>query len=218
MKVIDEQTVFAVNLDCEPQKIEIDDQRYYIQIDNFYANPYQVLELASSIPVSQSARLCSALPTNADSGRSTTHYDLSHLSDVINGLIQTFYPRQRSPQSIRHTVEQLAFMCQVMSSEQLPALAPHVDTDQPGRFAATIGLTPTELCRGGTGFYTVRARTPGVPTEYVCDSTSDWQLDGVAELAWNRLILYPSSYWHSAYIKPTWYLQPNLRVTQQFFI
>ena len=218
MNLIDEQYIFKINLDSSPVKVEIDQDRYYIQIDNFYAHPHLVAELANTIPVSQSPRLCNGMPKNKFSGRSTTHYEFDHFTDVIASVIHSYYPRTRSTQSIRDSISTMCFMCQAICSKDLPATEPHIDTDQPGRFAATIGLTPDSDCSGGTSFYTLN---PGAPDsqEYVTDSTDKWQLDTIAPMAWNRLILYPSAYWHSAYVKPEWYTnQDTLRITQQFFI
>lgn len=219
MKFIDEQQMFKINLDCEPIKVAIDHNRYYVQIDNFYSNPDLVAQLAHSIPVSQSLRLCTGMPKNKFSGRSTTHYEFGHFAKVIASVIQTFYPRQRSNTSIEDSVNTISFMCQSICSKDLPPTAPHIDTDQPGRFAATIGLTSNSQCRGGTSFYTPLMAQVGTAQEYITDTTDEWQLDAVAPMAWNRLILYPSIYWHSAYVKPEWYpTMDNLRITQQFFI
>jgi hypothetical protein len=105
-----------------------------------------------------------------------------------------------------------------MCSLELPAREPHIDHPQDGFFAATIGLIADQHCQGGTAFYTPKLDTTP-PNEYVTDTTQGWQLDHIAQLAWNRLVIYPTNYWHTPYIKPTWYTSPdNLRVTQQFFI
>ena len=219
MQYINEQEIFEINLNCNPQRVDIDQQRWYIQIDDFYVQPHLVAQLADTVPYSRSPRLYAGMPTNAYSGRSTVYFDFSHFAPVIGAVINSYYPRLRSSRSIADSIETVSFMCQVMCSTNLPATAPHIDTDQPGRFAATIGLTPNNRCVGGTSFYTLLTDQPTATLEYITDSTSEWQLDSVAPMAWNRLILYPSNYWHSAYVKPGWYDTPDqLRITQQFFI
>lgn len=219
MNIIDEQYIFGINLDSNPVKVDIDQNRYYVQIDNFYSNPHLVAELANTIPISQSPRLCNGMPKNKFSGRSTTHYEFNHFTNVIASVIQSFYPLVRSNQSIHDSIATMSFMCQAICSSNLPPTEPHIDTDQHGRFAATIGLTPDDKCQGGTSFYTLNVGTTLDTSEYVTDTTPKWQLDAIAPIAWNRLILYPSDYWHTAYIKPDWYTsQDNLRLTQQFFI
>jgi|TARA_B110000977_G_scaffold175731_1_gene230721 hypothetical protein len=219
MNIIDEQYTFDINLDSNPVQVNIDQDRYYIQIDDFYSNPHLVAELANTIPITQSPRLCNGMPKNKFSGRSTTHYEFNHFTKIISSIIQSYYPRTRSNQSIQDSITDMSFMCQSICTSNLPHIEPHIDTDQHGRFAATIGLTPDAECRGGTSFYTRLGDVEDTTQEYVTDTTPKWQLDAIAPLAWNRLILYPSAYWHTAYVKPEWYTsQDNLRITQQFFI
>lgn len=217
MKVIDEATVFEINLDSTPVKIDIDEHRYYIQLDDFYANPHMVEELAHSIPLSQSVAMCNGMPKNAHSGRANANYDLSHFGSVFAGIIHAYYPGLRTTDAIQHSLSTVSFMCQAVCSQDLPAIGPHIDYPEPGRFAATIGLTPTPHCRGGTSFYTQLDTQES--DHYVTDTTDSWRMDALAELAWNRLIMYPTNYWHTAYVKPGWYdTSEQLRVTQQFFI
>ncbi len=72
-------------------------------------------------------------------------------------------------------------------------------------------LTPPENCRGGTGFWRHKdTGWIGLPPGGVDQAMADrlnregqdadyWHLDEVAEMAWNRAAIYPTSLFHSRY-------------------
>jgi len=143
------------------------------------------------------------------------------------GLPEIFrtYPPGRILESFRDAT----FMVNVMSSENLPPRLPHMDFPADNIFASLIYLNTPEECAGGTGFYSfngqmkgfahsVNADGTGQPDHFVTDDLGDWKLVDMVEMKWNRMVMYPQSIYHSAYIKPGMFTGDNYRLNQIFFI
>lgn len=114
----------------------------------------------------------------------------------------------------------------------------HSDS-QIGAFTAVACLTPRELCRGGTAFWRHKKHgwisqpskdemkaaglpdTPEFWKEIYQDGfdESKWELLDVAELKWNRLVVFPSTLFHSRYPKESFGSSPgDGRLIKVFFL
>ena len=128
-----------------------------------------------------------------------------------------------SPFPLQQIFETATFCVNVTNTKDITPMNPHVDLRDPRRFAAGIFLNTPEECAGGTSFYTYKGSTDGpdpntVPaTSYITDSEGDWELLYLAEMKFNRLILYQQSVLHTAYVKPGMF-DNNYRLLQMFFI
>ena len=54
--------------------------------------------------------------------------------------------------------------------------------------------------------------------EYVDDSVGPWDLIHLAEMKYNRMIMYPDNILHGAYDKPGYFEDDTYRLVQTFFI
>ena len=225
MIFINEEETFALNPDATVRKVNIPDTDLsYIEIDNFYKNPHLVNKLAHSIPPTKSQAMCNYLPGS----RINASYDIAHFTDYFFKVITDHWDisvRPGGKESLTQSLERMTFMVNVVSGENLPATCPHVDIFEDGFFASSICITPSEQCKGGTGFYAyVGDQFPTTEqamkdiTEYMSDDAGNWKLMHVAQLEWNKCIVYPSNWWHHAYIKSGWFTGTDYRLTQQIFI
>ena len=129
------------------------------------------------------------------------------------------------------------FMINVMQSEGLPPLAPHQDNRSGMNLASTIYLNNENESAGGTSFYEfggkhfytesvvdndfnvtmdVEGKIP--VTQYITDSSHDWEMIGMIPMQFNRMVLYNQAVLHTAYVKPGMFVNDNYRMNQQFFI
>lgn len=226
INIIDEEKVFAINPDCEV-KVEYYDTVPCVIVDNFYENPHLVRELALSIPPTANKRIRCGNPAL----RINAFYDLDSMSGIYDQLLRMNWPEVFNdvhPQAIHLSFQQATFMVNVMNSVDLPAMAPHVDNPSNVNFASTIYLNTPEECAGGTSFYKFAGDTSQrsghldadktqLVDHYITDSVGDWEMIGIAEMVYNRMVLYNQNALHTAYIKPDMFVD-TYRINQQFFI
>jgi hypothetical protein len=116
------------------------------------------------------------------------------------------------------------FCVNVIQSKDLPPKVPHVDNREDFRFASTIYLNTPDECHGGTSFYTFNGSqagplvTEGIQQEYVTDSVGPWEMLFLAEMKFNRMVLYEQNILHTAYVKPGMFEDKVYRLVQMFFI
>jgi hypothetical protein len=103
--------------------------------------------------------------------------------------------------------------------------------------ASTIYLNNENESAGGTSFYEfggkhfytdsvvendfhvtmdVEGKIP--VTQYITDSSHDWEMIGMIPMQFNRMVLYNQAVLHTAYVKPGMFVNDNYRMNQQFFI
>jgi len=93
-----------------------------------------------------------------------------------------------------------------------------------------IYLNSPEECKGGTGFYTFCDEDSGAEyglykkdngsntPVYINGNMGDWKMTQYVEMKYNRMVLYQSKYYHSAFITPEMFTNGTYRLNQMFFI
>lgn len=224
--IINELEVFEINSNLSattftfgPNKSKI------VVIDNFYKNPHMVRDLALMIPPTRNSRIIGGLPGL----RIDAFYNLEHFAVVFDEIIRNvFLPEdQRNLKNSNLDVifKSATFCVNVLQSTNLPTTVPHVDNREDFRFAATIYLNTPDECNGGTSFYTFNgsqegpiAPNVGKQDHYVTDSVGPWEKIFLAEMKFNRFVLYEQNILHSAYLKPGMFEDDLYRLVQMFFI
>lgn len=217
---IDEAEVFAINENLKFEVGEFGDGTQLVTIDNFYKNPDLVRDLALRIPPTYNDRIKTYLP----GGRIGAFYLMDHFAPVVDNIIKKVWPElwiQFPPNHIETVFKDATFAVNVMSTEMLEPRTPHIDCPDPRAFAATIFLNTPEECKGGTAFYNYHGPWDGdvkKTKEYITDSNGLWELIHIAEMKYNRFILYQANVLHTAYIKKDMFNSGVYRLNQMFFI
>jgi hypothetical protein len=224
--IINELEVFEINDNLSATTFTFGPNKSKIVIiDNFYKNPHMVRELALTIPPTHNSRILGYLPGS----RIDAFYNLEHFSVVFEELIRNvFLPEEKrnlENSNLNLIFKSATFCVNVLQSTNLPAVVPHVDNREDFRFASTIYLNTPEECNGGTSFYTYNGSQTG-PTSldagkqdrYVTDSVGPWEKIFLAEMKFNRFVLYEQNILHTAYIKPGMFENDVYRLAQMFFI
>ena len=234
-KFINELETFAVNENLEPEIISIGTEGKIVIVDNFYKNPELVRDLALAIPPTTNERILNNLPTGPTSGRINAFYLLDHLGPVYDKIIRSCYPelsQYYAPGYFESSFQRATFMCNVMTSNNLPPRLPHIDHTDRRLLASLIYLNTPDECAGGTGFYSFKNKLIGEnkfrthiddtnlkePDHFVVDDLDDWKLEYIAEMKFNRMVIYSQNIHHSAYIKPNMFTGNTYRLNQVFFI
>lgn len=209
-------------------KVRVDtflDEKVII-IDNFYRNPEKIRELALSIPGTRSPGILHGLP----GCRVEATYHFAHLGYIFDEIIAKVYPEETkniAPGVIHACIDRASFLVNVQNS-QVPPRVPHIDNENSYRFAAGIYLNTPDECAGGTSFYTYKgnktisfdnaaAELQGIDY-YVQDDTKDFKKMYLAEMKFNRLVLYRQNILHTPYIPHNTFTDENPRLIQMFFI
>lgn len=241
-KFINESEVFRTNEDLEIEIVEIQtssDTAKIAIVDNFYANPDLVRDLALAIPPTTNERITSYLPSGNNSGRINAFYLMDSLGPVYDKIIGQAYPEIVFPEfqksgrndQIISSFMRATFMVNVMTSENLPPRVPHIDCPDYRAFASAVFLNTDNECAGGTAFYSFGGKIFSKknynsidleekiePTKFIIDDFGDWKKLYVAEMKYNRMILYQQNIFHNAYVNETMFTNGIYRLNQQFFI
>jgi hypothetical protein len=224
--IINEAEVFEINDNLSATVFTIGPKKSKVVIvDNFYKNPNMVRELALAIPPTHNSRILRYLPGS----RIDAFYNLEHFASVFDELIRNVFLSKEQRNLVNSNLDLIfksaTFCVNVLQSTDLPAVVPHIDNRDAFRFAATIYLNTPEECAGGTSFYTYNGSQDG-PTSiddgkqdnYVTDSVGLWEKIFLAEMKFNRMVLYEQNILHTAYIKPGMFENNVYRLAQMFFI
>lgn len=222
--IINELEVFEINDNLSAKIFTFGPRKSKIVIiDDFYKNPHLVRELALTIPPTHNPRILGGVP----GGRIDAFYNLEHFADVFDNLIRNvFLPEDKKNlnSNLSEIFKSATFCVNVIQSTDLPNKVPHVDNREDFRFASTIYLNTPEECAGGTSFYTFNgnqegpALTEGLQNQYVTDSIGPWEMIFLAEMKFNRFVLYEQNILHTAYVKPGMFENDIYRLVQMFFI
>lgn len=232
---INEAEVFAINENLTPEVVHLRDGVKLVIVDDFYKNPMMVRDLAIAIPHTVNERILNNLPVGPTSGRINAFYLMDHFGPVYNKIIRECYPELSQYYAegyFESSFKRATFMVNVMTSENLPPRLPHIDHTDRRLLASLIYLNTPDECAGGTGIYSYKEKLTGEtkfrttvddqgtknPDHFVVDDLDDWKLEYVAEMKFNRMVIYSQNTHHSAYIKPGMFTGNTYRLNQVFFI
>ena len=233
---INEKEVFEVNPNLElcvhvigPEEVRV------VVVDNFYKNPDMVRDLTLSIPPTENAKIMAGTPGTRVFG----HYDFESLYPIFRHLFRTVYgdlTENVSDDQIYESVRTTPFCVNINQSVNLPPVTPHIDDRDSMLFAAGIYLNTPEECQGGTSFYMLNGKQSITNEDigqwlkskgkekfwdhYITDTDNvpDWELLSVAEMKYNRLVMYPGNIVHTAYMKPDMFTGDLYRLIQMMFV
>tara|TARA_E500000331_G_scaffold298142_1_gene297806 strand:+ start:5190 stop:5891 length:702 start_codon:yes stop_codon:yes gene_type:complete len=221
---IDEEETFAINEELGA-RVELMgwEETPIVYVDNFYKNPNLVRNLALRCPSTNNTRICGGVPGT----RVDMNMNLDHMHDVWKQIADNVYGlKMGEVNTFEQACLQIPFSVNVTQSKDRTRI-PHVDfpPESTGRgWAGLIYLNKGKECKGGTGFYTykgnqVNPQQSGIWDEdYVADSIGPWELIHLAEMKFNRMIMYPDNILHGSYDKEGFFEEDTYRLAQVFFI
>jgi|TARA_B100001093_G_C26440788_1_gene847976 hypothetical protein len=220
---IDEAKTFAINTPVDA-RVELMgwEEIPIVYIDNFYKNPNMVRNLAIKSPPTSDPRILGGVTGS----RVASFFDFQHIYPVWVEIAQgVFGLKKEEEDKFEASMFSTPFSVNVTQSKDRPDL-PHIDLpDITSRgWAGLIYLNKGDECKGGTGFYTykghqVNPKQDGLwDKDYVCDSIGPWELMHLAEMKFNRMIMYPATVMHTPYDKPGFFEGDDYRLVQVFFL
>jgi len=235
---IDEQETFAVSDELEARVELVSwEEHPIVYIDNFYKNPNLVRNLALRCPGTRNQRICGGLPGE----RVDMNMDLDGLGEIWKQVAENVYALSMTEATtFDQAVQRVPFSVNVTQSNRRQRL-PHIDfpdglTNNSRGWAGVIYLNKGKECKGGTGFYTYKGNQINpfqkgiwghkeedwgdLPEEehYIEDSKGPWELVHLAEMKYNRMVMYPDNILHTSYDKPGFFEGDTYRLVQVFFI
>jgi hypothetical protein len=131
---------------------------------------------------------------------------------------------------IQNCINRSTFLVNIQNSN-LPVRLPHIDNPKDGRWAVGIFLNTPEECVGGTAFFKYKGDTSADIREvmsaeeaaqykhYLQESDGKhWEKIHMAEMKYNRMIIYRQSALHTPYIPPNTFTDDAPRMIQMIFI
>tara|TARA_B100001057_G_scaffold496951_1_gene599803 strand:+ start:873 stop:1559 length:687 start_codon:yes stop_codon:yes gene_type:complete len=220
---IDEAKTFAINTPVDA-RVELMgwEEIPIVYIDNFYKNPNMVRNLAIKSPPTSDPRILGGVTGS----RVASFFDFQHIYPIWVEIAQgVFGLKKEEEDKFEASMFSTPFSVNVTQSKDRPDL-PHIDLpDITSRgWAGLIYLNKGDECKGGTGFYTykghqVNPKQDGLwDKDYVCDSIGPWELMHLAEMKFNRMIMYPATVMHTPYDKPGFFEGDDYRLVQVFFL
>lgn len=231
---INESEVFALNpgLEASVHVIGPEEVRVVV-IENFYLNPDLVRELAFTIPPTENSKVLGGTPGSRVFG----HYNFVNMFPIFQHVFRNVYgdiTKDISDEEIKTTISTTPFCVNINQSDKMPPVVPHIDDENRMLFAGALYLNKPEECAGGTSFYMLEGKQKvtnkdigdwlqknshgNFHTHYLTDSEKDWDLLSVAEMKYNRLVIYPGNVLHTAYVKPEMFIGDTYRLVQMFFM
>ena len=220
---IDEEKTFAVNTPADA-RVELMgwEEIPIVYIDNFYTNPDMVRKLAIESPTTSDPRILGGVPGE----RVDISFNLEHIWPIWIEIAENVYGlEQKEKKAFEMSCMNISFSVNVTQSHYRRK-KPHIDLpDVSDRgWAGVVYLNKPKECKGGTGFYTykgqqVNPRQDGIwQEEYVNDSVGPWELIHLAEMKYNRMIMYPANVLHTPYDKEGFFTDDVYRLVQAFFL
>jgi len=211
-------------------KIELAGDEKIVIIDNFYKHPEKVRELALTIPASRAPTLLHALPGS----RVEATYYFGHFGNFLLEIINKVYTEDTlliDNKLIQDCLNHATFLVNIQTSEEAlsKVRTPHLDNMADARYAIGIYLNTPEECAGGTAFYKFKGKKtvdlmntidPDLRAyeHYVQESDHLWEKLYLAEMKFNRLVMYKQNILHTPYIPANKFTEDNPRLMQMFFI
>lgn len=215
-KFIDEELIFKLSSSLSIEKVFVNDNDFYIQVDNIYENPDMIRQLILDLPTTTNPLVNGGFPFGKDSGRICIYLNMYSVIDFLANTIKNYYNPNRPLLDIKNTIGSSPFMANVMTGNNIDTNYPHVDTDTPEHYACTIYFNKENELSGGTGFYTIDGSLRG--NHNTDTKNKKYNLLAKSDMAFNRMIIYPSDWWHRSYIEAENFVNGNYRISQQFFI
>lgn len=211
-------------------KVETVGNEKIVIIDDFYKNPHEIRELAKSIPSTRSPTLMHALPGS----RVEATYFFGHFGEFIPQIIERVFTEDKDIVDlnlVQDCLNHATFLVNVQTSDEARSTprTPHIDNLSHGRYAVGVYLNTPEECAGGTAFYKFKGdQTVDLLNTidpdllaydfYVQESDKFWEKLYVAEMKFNRLVMYKQNTLHTPYIPEGTFTKENPRLIQMFFI
>ena len=220
---IDEIETFAINTPVDAT-VELMGWEEFpiVYIDNFYKNPDKVRNLALRTPGTKSPRILGGVPGE----RVDISFNLEHIWPIWIEIAESVYGlEQKERKAFEMSCMNFSFSVNVTQSH-FRRKKPHIDLpDVSDRgWAGVVYLNKPKECKGGTGFYTYNGqqgnpRQDGIwQKEYINDSIGPWELIHLAEMKYNRMIMYPANVLHTPYDKEGFFTDDVYRLVQAFFL
>ena len=220
---IDEIETFAINTPVDATVELMGWEKFpIVYIDNFYKNPDKVRNLALRTPGTKSPRILGGVPGE----RVDISFNLEHIWPIWIEIAENVYGlEQKEKKAFEMSCMNISFSVNVTQSHYRRK-KPHIDLpDVSDRgWAGVVYLNKPKECKGDTGFYTykgqqVNPRQDGIwQEEYVNDSVGPWELIHLAEMKYNRMIMYPANVLHTPYDKEGFFTDDVYRLVQAFFL
>ena len=220
---IDETETFAINTPVDATVELMGWEKFpIVYIDNFYKNPDKVRNLALRTPGTKNPRILGGVPGE----RVDISFNLEHIWPIWIEIAENVYGlEQKEKKAFEMSCMNISFSVNVTQSHYRRK-KPHIDLpDVSDRgWAGVVYLNKPKECKGGTGFYTykgqqVNPRQDGIwQEEYVNDSVGPWELIHLAEMKYNRMIMYPANVLHTPYDKEGFFTDDVYRLVQAFFL
>ena len=194
---IDEAETFAIT---EPVDVRVElagwEKFPIVYIDNFYKNPNMVRNLALRFP----------------SDETDMAIDMEGFVDVWTPICEEVY----GVQDITSLNADSTFSVRSSQSKDRKG-RPHIDGDiHDTGWSGVIYLNKGKECKGGTGFYTYKG-IQADPNQSGIDDNS-FELVHLAEMKYNRFIMYPCNILHKAIDQEGWFEDDLHRLTQVFYL
>lgn len=228
----DEIDFFIPNEELKVKVEQAGDEKIII-IDDFYKHPMQVRELAKHIPATRNPSLMHALP----GARVEASYYFGHFGYFLTEIITNIYKEDIDlidRPLIQDCLNHATFLINVQTSDEVltSTRVPHIDNTENARYAVGIYLNTPEECAGGTAFYTFKGektvdflsstdddlRGYMYNHSYVQEDDEFWKKIYLAEMKFNRLVVYKQNILHTPYVPAEKFTKENPRMIQMFFI
>ena len=220
---IDEAKTFEINTPADA-RVELMgwEEIPIVYVDNFYKNPDKVRNLALRCPGTKNPRVLGGVTGE----RVDMNMNLEHMWTLFTEIAENVYGLTMGERrNFDETLKNVAFSVNVTQSNARSKI-PHIDVSDVNNrgWAGLIYLNKSKECQGGTGFYTyngmqVNPNQIGIwKKEHVTDDVGPWKLIHLAEMKYNRMIMYPSNVLHGAYDKEGFFEGDDYRLVQVFFL
>tara|TARA_A200000113_G_scaffold123289_1_gene110874 strand:+ start:194 stop:796 length:603 start_codon:yes stop_codon:yes gene_type:complete len=194
---IDEAETFAIT---EPVDVRVElmgwEEFPIVYIDNFYQNPDKVRNLALRFP----------------SDETDMTIDMEEFVDVWTPICEQVF----GVQDIESLKADSTFSVRTSQSKDRSDI-PHMDGGIHDRgWSGVIYLNKGKECKGGTGFYTYKGLQ--VEPDQSGIDKDGFELVHLAEMKYNRFIMYPSNILHMAVDEESWFEEDLHRLIQVFYL
>lgn len=211
---INEKEDFAINENLDIQIKELAGNKIVI-VDNFYKNPDTIRKIILNSPASSSGKFTGYYPDL----RQYMNFDLASFKSSVSDISEKVFDV-----ILLDEIQFISNIFQDYGKDPGAYSAPHAD---PNYFSGIIYLNSPEECVGGTAFYRNKKTNkeyslnsiddkPVFKNEFLTKSDENWEFLDMAEMKYNRFVMYRGNIFHNAYIEKGWF-QNYPRIVQAYF-